>query len=121
MVLLLRSDLKGANVLIKSAKATVEDPRGYLCKLADFGLARVLGSNRTHVSTSTHGTHSPSLPWNPTFVDVHMPIGSQWIHVASTTHGLLTPLCPRLLYRHIPNFALVHQGRAIGISMSTGN
>ena len=53
--LLLRSDLKGANVLIKSVKATEKDPRGYVCKLADFGLARVLGSNRTHVSTSSHG------------------------------------------------------------------
>lgn len=53
--MLLRSDLKGANVLIKSATATEKDPRGYVCKLADFGLARVLGSNRTHVSTSTHG------------------------------------------------------------------
>ena len=42
-------------MLIKSAKATEKDPRGYVCKLADFGLARVLGSNRTHVSTSTHG------------------------------------------------------------------
>lgn len=53
--LLLRSDLKGANVLIKSVKPSEKDPRGYVCKLADFGLARVLGSNRTHVSTSTHG------------------------------------------------------------------
>ena len=52
---LLCSDLKGANVLIKSGKATAKDPRGFVCKLADFGLARVLGSNRTHVSTSTHG------------------------------------------------------------------
>ncbi len=50
-----RSDLKGANVLIKNVKPSEEDPRGYVCKLADFGLARVLGSNCTHVSTSTHG------------------------------------------------------------------
>jgi len=57
-VLLLCSDLKGANVLIKNVKATEKDPRGYVCKLADFGLARVLGSNRTHVSTSTHGKHT---------------------------------------------------------------
>ena len=49
------SDLKGANVLIKTGKAAAKDPRGFVCKLADFGLARVLGSNRTHVSTSTHG------------------------------------------------------------------
>ena len=52
------SDLKGANVLIKkTGEATAKDPRGFVCKLADFGLARVLGSNRTHVSTSTHGAH----------------------------------------------------------------
>ena len=56
-LLLSCSDLKGANVLIKSGKATAKDPRGFVCKLADFGLARVLGSNRTHVSTSTHGAH----------------------------------------------------------------
>ncbi|CAL5229280.1 g12574 [Coccomyxa viridis] len=55
---IVHSDLKGANVLIKSVKATEKDPRGYVCKLADFGLARVLGSNRTHVSTSSHGTVS---------------------------------------------------------------
>ena len=59
MRLLLRSDLKGANVLIKSVKVTEKDSRGYVCKLADFGLARVLGSNRTHVSTSTHGECCP--------------------------------------------------------------
>lgn len=60
----MRSDLKGANVLIKSVKPSEKDPRGYVCKLADFGLARVLGSNRTHVSTSTHG-------WSPLVVLSH--------------------------------------------------
>ncbi|CAL8464929.1 g4464 [Coccomyxa elongata] len=52
------SDLKGANVLLKSAPVTAQDARGFVCKLADFGLARVLGTNRTHVSTNSHGTVS---------------------------------------------------------------
>ncbi len=42
-------------MLLKSVKATPQDPRGYVCKLADFGLSRVLGTNRTHVSTNTYG------------------------------------------------------------------
>ena len=48
----LRSDLKGANVLLKSAPG---DVRGYTCKLADFGLSRVLGDDTTHASINTHG------------------------------------------------------------------
>lgn len=50
-----RSDLKGANVLLKSAPRTAADARGFVCKIADFGLSRVLGANRTHVSTNSHG------------------------------------------------------------------
>ena len=64
-LLLSCSDLKGANVLIKSGKAAAKDPRGFVCKLADFGLARVLGSNRTHVSTSTHGARPTSAKPRP--------------------------------------------------------
>ena len=42
-----------ANVLLK---ATSADRRGYLCKLGDFGLARLLDpSQHTHVSTQTYG------------------------------------------------------------------
>ncbi|KAK9917057.1 hypothetical protein WJX75_000396 [Coccomyxa subellipsoidea] len=52
------SDLKGANVLLKSAPRTAADARGFVCKIADFGLSRVLGANRTHVSTNSHGTVS---------------------------------------------------------------
>lgn len=47
--------LQGANVLLKS---TATDPRGFTCKLADFGMARVLATNRNHVSTRTYGTVS---------------------------------------------------------------
>ena len=49
----LHGDLKGANVLLKS---TATDPRGFTCKLADFGMSRVLETNKTHVSTHTYGT-----------------------------------------------------------------
>lgn len=33
-----------------------DDPRGFVCKLGDFGLSRVLEHNSTHVSTNTYGT-----------------------------------------------------------------
>ncbi|KAK9904772.1 hypothetical protein WJX75_002233 [Coccomyxa subellipsoidea] len=52
----LHADLKGANVLLKSAAVSNYDSRGYSCKLADFGLSRVMENNSTHVSTSTFGT-----------------------------------------------------------------
>ena len=51
-----QGDLKGANVLLKSAMTSAWDSRGYVCKLADFGLSRVMEHNRTHVSTATFGT-----------------------------------------------------------------
>ena len=35
-----------------------DDPRGFVCKLGDFGLSRVLEHNSTHVSTNTYGTSS---------------------------------------------------------------
>jgi serine/threonine protein kinase len=51
-----QADLKGANVLLKSAALSNYDKRGYTCKLADFGLSRVMDTSSTHVSTSTFGT-----------------------------------------------------------------
>jgi serine/threonine protein kinase len=42
-------------------KSTAADPRGFICKLADFGLSRMLDLNKTHVSTQTYGT----LPFMP--------------------------------------------------------
>jgi serine/threonine protein kinase len=41
-------DLKTANVLLKGS---TRDVRGFVCKLADFGLSRVLDMDATHVST----------------------------------------------------------------------
>jgi serine/threonine protein kinase len=46
-------DLKPANVLLKS---TAANRRGYVCKLCDFGMSRVLDKQHaTHVSTQTYG------------------------------------------------------------------
>ncbi len=41
-------------MLLKSTSMH-DDPRGFVCKLGDFGLSRVLESNSTHVSTGTYG------------------------------------------------------------------
>lgn len=53
-------DLKPSNVLLKSAAA---DPRGFVAKLADFGLSRLIDVTvQTHVSTQTYGTVSYQPP-----------------------------------------------------------
>ncbi|KAK9915364.1 hypothetical protein WJX75_008098 [Coccomyxa subellipsoidea] len=57
----LHGDLKGGNVLMKSTSMH-DDPRGFVCKLGDFGLSRVLDCNSTHVSTGTYGTVSYCSP-----------------------------------------------------------
>ncbi|KAK9817045.1 hypothetical protein WJX72_008849 [[Myrmecia] bisecta] len=56
---ILHGDLKTANVLLKS---TPKDSRGYICKLADFGLSRLLDGTQTHISTQSFGTitHMPA-------------------------------------------------------------
>ncbi|BDA43697.1 Mitogen-activated protein kinase kinase kinase 11 [Coccomyxa sp. Obi] len=57
----LHGDLKGGNVLMKST-SMYDDPRGFVCKIGDFGLSRVLDCNSTHVSTGTYGTVSYCSP-----------------------------------------------------------
>ena len=52
---ILHGDLKGGNVLLKSTCAT-EDPRGFVCKIGDFGLSRLLPADNTHVTTENFGT-----------------------------------------------------------------
>jgi serine/threonine protein kinase len=54
---ILHGDLKGGNVLLKSTCAT-EDPRGFVCKIGDFGLSRVLPADNTHVTTENFGMPS---------------------------------------------------------------
>ncbi|KAK9817737.1 hypothetical protein WJX72_001463 [[Myrmecia] bisecta] len=58
-VSILHGDLKTANVLLKSSN---DDTRGYICKLADFGLSRLLDGSQTHISTQSYGTitHMPA-------------------------------------------------------------
>lgn len=49
----LHCDLKPANVLLK---ATSANKRGFICKLADFGMSRLLDITlKTHLSTQTYG------------------------------------------------------------------
>ncbi|CAL8465709.1 g5245 [Coccomyxa elongata] len=53
------ADLKPANVLLKTAPKICSDPRGFTCKIADFGMARLLAAESTDVSSDTLG----SLPY----------------------------------------------------------
>ncbi|GFH13635.1 protein kinase domain-containing protein [Haematococcus lacustris] len=54
---ILHGDLKAANVLLASDES---DRRGWIAKVADFGLARVL-KDKNHIKTQTFGTvtHMP--------------------------------------------------------------
>lgn len=54
---IIHGDLKPENVLLKS---DVADPRGFVCKVSDFGLSRFLAED-THLETFTYGTitHMP--------------------------------------------------------------
>ncbi|GLC36300.1 hypothetical protein PLESTF_001731000 [Pleodorina starrii] len=55
---ILHGDLKAANVLLSSSDA---DRRGFVAKVSDFGLSRVLAGNRKEIKTQTFGTvtHMP--------------------------------------------------------------
>jgi serine/threonine protein kinase len=52
-------DLKTANVLLKGS---AKDVRGFMCKITDFGLSRVLDLDATHISTATYGENLSLLP-----------------------------------------------------------
>lgn len=56
---IIHGDLKPANVLLKAAR---NDRRGYVCKLGDFGLSRMLGTGESHVDTQSYGTASYAAP-----------------------------------------------------------
>ncbi|CAL8462733.1 g2266 [Coccomyxa elongata] len=53
------ADLKPGNVLLMSTPVTACDPRGFTCKIADFGMARHLAKGRSHAETDKVG----SLPY----------------------------------------------------------
>lgn len=55
---ILHGDLKAANVLLSSSET---DRRGFIAKVSDFGLSRVLAGNRKEIKTQTFGTvtHMP--------------------------------------------------------------
>ncbi|GFR46279.1 hypothetical protein Agub_g7833 [Astrephomene gubernaculifera] len=55
---ILHGDLKAANVLLSSSDL---DRRGFVAKVSDFGLSRVLAGNRKEIKTQTFGTvtHMP--------------------------------------------------------------
>lgn len=50
---LMHGDLKPANVLLKSSMG---NSRGFVAKLADFGMSRMLRGGVTHISTKSFGT-----------------------------------------------------------------
>ncbi|KAI8468020.1 MAG: kinase-like domain-containing protein [Monoraphidium minutum] len=56
----LHSDLKACNVLLKTA--SVDDSRGYVAKVADFGLSLQLGDGGSHVEGVFQGTMSHMAP-----------------------------------------------------------
>ncbi|KAI7840569.1 hypothetical protein COHA_005722 [Chlorella ohadii] len=56
---IVHGDLKKENVLLKSER---RDRRGYVCKLGDFGLSRLLAEHQTHVDTGSYGTASIAAP-----------------------------------------------------------
>ena len=56
---IMHGDLKPQNVLLKTA---VTDRRGFMCKLGDFGLSRILRETETHVNTGSYGTVTHASP-----------------------------------------------------------
>jgi serine/threonine protein kinase len=52
---IVHGNLQTCNVLLKGS---ARDVRGFCCKIADFGLSRVLDMDETHVSTRTYGEFS---------------------------------------------------------------
>ncbi len=50
---ILHGDLKPQNVLLRSVRS---DRRGFVCKLCDFGLSRLLSDHQTSLLTAHFGT-----------------------------------------------------------------
>ena len=61
----LHSDLKAANVLLTSKQPSNYDPRGFVCKVTDFGLSRCSPSAGGRFLPRTKDGY---MPWpNPRF------------------------------------------------------
>ncbi len=56
---IVHGDLKPQNVLLKTAG---NDRRGFVCKLGDFGLSRMLPETVSHVDTGSYGTVTHASP-----------------------------------------------------------
>ncbi|KXZ54296.1 hypothetical protein GPECTOR_5g382 [Gonium pectorale] len=56
---IVHADLKPRNVLLKGSTT---DPRGFVAKVADFGLSMRLDTHETHVSNAFHGTLAYMAP-----------------------------------------------------------
>ena len=58
MLVLCLPSFQAANVLLTTSD---QDRRGYVAKVSDFGLSRVLNTNKNHIKTQTFGTvtHMP--------------------------------------------------------------
>ncbi|KAG2453164.1 hypothetical protein HYH02_002489 [Chlamydomonas schloesseri] len=56
---IVHADLKPRNVLLKGS---THDPRGFVAKVADFGLSMRLDKDETHVSNAFHGTLAYMAP-----------------------------------------------------------
>ena len=91
---ILHGDLKPGNVLLKSAS---EDARGFICKLCDFGLSRLLdATEKTHLSTQTHGVgpnpRTHTLKTNPLklcdFGLSRQLDATEKTHLSTQTHGV---------------------------------
>lgn len=101
---MLHGDLKPCNVLLTPVAS---DPRGYICKICDFGLARVLTSSSAAVAGSGGcggcGSSSRRGGCLPLSLSVAAAVTSAaaahpaFTHVSTHTHGTLAYQAPEVI------------------------